>query len=329
VFAVVLVLAALRRRQLARSAAGALAVASSGGAIATGLLVLGGAALAGTRPGGVLFAMYDFRLRATAVMRAVDPSGRWQHLQALGGRELAAAGVLPVLALVVLVVRRRRTAGTSLLPAVGLATLAVAGFDVVSVLLGGSYWGHYLVQLTVPTALAAGLVVGRRPRLDWLLVVPVLVSAVLAWTLGQGARVHDPGVRIGTAIAASSAPGDTLVTVLGDADMVASSGLTSPYPYLWSLPARTLDRRLTGLASVLRGPRRPTWVVLRGPTTQGFVDRTSAGVALRAAYHLVGETCGRRVFLLNGAERAVPAVTGPCTETLTGSPDPQTRRSTR
>ena len=47
----------------------------------------------------------------------------------------------------------------------------------------------------------------------------------------------------------------------GNADVQQASGMTSPYPQLWTLPMRTLDPHLSDLTTVLNGRHAPTWVV--------------------------------------------------------------------
>ena len=120
----------------------------------------------------------------------------------------------------------------------GTALLAVVAYDLVSVAAGGDYWTHYLVQLVVPTSLAVGIVAAQLGG-GWarFAVAPCLVLA-LVWAVTLVVPRHQVGTTVGTALARVAAPDDTVVSALGDADVVAASGMASPYPYLWSLPAR-------------------------------------------------------------------------------------------
>ena len=43
---------------------------------------------------------------------------------------------------------------------------------------------------------------------------------------------------VGTSIAKVASPRDTIVTLYGHAEVTRASGLSSPYPYLWSLPTK-------------------------------------------------------------------------------------------
>ncbi|RLV47738.1 hypothetical protein D9V37_16475 [Nocardioides mangrovicus] len=270
------------------------------GGIATATLVLGGAALLGTRPWGVLYAMYPFRFRATALLGREGFPGRGPHLLALAGSW--ATSLLPLLLLALLVaVVLRRTRHAPL----GIALLALAAYDLFSVAAGSSYWMHYLVQLVPVTAMAAGLVAPLRP--GRLLTAVVLVLASLSYVAALPHRVQAPGVVVGRAIGDVAAPGDTLVSVFGGPEVAATAGLDSPYRYLWSLPAHVLDPGAAGLGRLLAGPAAPTWLVVREGGTVAALAEGPAGSPLRTRYHLVDDLCGRLVYLRDDADRGAPA----------------------
>jgi hypothetical protein len=320
VFAVVLAvvshhLVPSRRPALWRSAAW-----FAGGGLVAGAVVLGAAMLSGTSPGGVLFAMYPFRWRAMSVVEHGALAGRVTRLLALGTTDLLSMGPLMVVVLVVLLLgfRRARRHGQEGWVAAAAATVVLSAFGVASVVAGGSYWVHYLVQLAVPTALAAGLVVTARPRLGRTVAILVLVSAAVAWATGLNYPVAARGVEVGSAIGRAAEPGDTAVSVLGDADIVESAGLPSPYPYLWSLPARTLDPGLDGLRSLLSGPLAPTWLVVRGPATVSLLDPTHGQQTLLSHYHLVANICSHPIYLHDDVQRPAPQQLGACERTLAG-----------
>ena len=185
---------------------------------------------------------------------------------------------------------------------------AVAGtlaFSAASIVLSGSYWSHYLVELVVPVAVAAGLLVTAWPVTTAVLAVPVVVVAAVAWGSAVSGTAADAGTRIGAAIGRVARPGDTIVTAFGNANVVETSGLTSPYPYLWSLPARTLDPRMVALGAVLGGPRAPTWLVVESRHTLARL-RAHDGATLRRDYRSVAQGCGRTVYLHDGVSRAFP-----------------------
>jgi hypothetical protein len=305
-----------RHRGLVRAA-----LCFAAGSLAGGVVVLGAAMLSGTSPGSVLFAMYPFRLQATSVVAHSALTLRITRLLTLGNDELLSAGPLVLAALVLLLVvarSRRRLAGEHPLwvPVAG-AAFATTLYDVVSVVAGGSYWDHYLVQLAVPTALAAGLVVTAVPRIGRQLAAVAVVAALVAWVVGFDYHVDAHGVQIGTAVGHVSEPGDTMVSALGDPVIPEEAGLSSPYPYLWSLPARTLDPGLHGLDAVLAGPHAPTWLVVRGPQTLALLHPTPR-TSVASHYHLSAQICGRSIYLHDGVQRPVPRQLGPCDQTLSG-----------
>jgi hypothetical protein len=140
-------------------------------------------------------------------------------------------------------------------------------WELTAVALGGSYWLHYLIGTVPGLVVAAGVVCRHRPRRA------VVVALALAWAVG-GTVVQDVRTGVGgdsasdlaveRYLAAHARPGDTGVVAFGDPVLLQASGLASPYPQLWSLPVRVRDPHLTGLTTVLRSARRPTWLVVDG-----------------------------------------------------------------
>lgn len=274
------------------------------GAVLGLLAVLLPAWAAGTSPLGVYDAMYPFRVRAAGVMN-VTAHERIAHGVSMVTTWSASLGPLLLVAFAVWAVRR------GLRSAPVLALLALLAYDVVSVAAGGSYWLHYVVQLAVPSGLAAALLVARTRRLGALLTAVVVLACSVGWATGMFLRTAADGPVIGEAIGAAAQPDDTLVSLLGDGDIVRSAGLRPAYTYLWSLPARTLDPHLTALATTLQSPDRPTWVVVRGPRTLQLL--TSHGIDLRPDYRQVVTLCRHPVFLRVGVDRATPVPTSSCT----------------
>jgi hypothetical protein len=88
--------------------------------------------------------------------------------------------------------------------------------------------------------------------------------------------------------------------------------MTSPYPYLWSLPSRALDPDLTLLRGVLAGPDAPTWIVVRGPHTLGRLHEHGVAALVDERYRPVAEICSRTVYLQRGLARPTPEQHGTC-----------------
>jgi hypothetical protein len=107
-------------------------------------------------------------------------------------------------------------------------------------------------------------------------------------------------------------PGDTMVSAFGDGDIVEATGMSSPYPYLWSLPTRTLDPDLTLMRGVIAGPEAPTWVVVRGRHTTAMLEAHGVQRLIDARYRLVGTVCTRYVYLRQGVSRPPLTRTGSC-----------------
>ena len=120
----------------------------------------------------------------------------------------------------------------------------------------------------------------------------------------QKAKARPDQVRAGEWLAASSAAGDSGFVAWGHAEVLHSSGLASPYPYLWSLPIRVRDNDLRLLVDTLRGADAPTWVVEWDSFgSWDLDDEGRLAEALDERYRLVAEVCGRDVYLLRGAVR--------------------------
>lgn len=270
----------------------------------------------GTSLRGVWFAMYQFRIEADSVMVAFPSAGAVLRGHALLHDFLASGMVLLAALLVVDVVRARRDYPSSsrtsrIHRAVPVALAATVAYDAVSISLGGNFWSHYLVQLAVPLALAAGLAVARRPRVGRLAIGAVVGSASLALLVAGPHPMPAGGNPLGAAIGAVARPGDTIVAIWGHPDVTRASGLSSPYPYLWSLPARTLDPQTSLLTSTLTGPHAPTWFAPWSGTGLRGIDTSALAAAVSHHYHQVADLDGHRVYLHNGVHRAVPVLTTP------------------
>jgi hypothetical protein len=96
-------------------------------------------------------------------------------------------------------------------------------------------------------------------------------------------------------------PGDTATVAFGRPNILAQTGLRSPYPQLWSLPVRVLDPRLTVLRRVLRSPGAPTWVVTAGSDLDTWgVDAAAANRDLHRHYDLVQRLDGATIYRRSG-----------------------------
>jgi len=260
------------------------------------------------------YAMFGFRADAGDVIT----DGSWQA-PAAGLLELvwlaAATGML--LLSVQLVVGHRR-ALISRSPAVWAVTVAGA-VELAGVLLGGSYWPHYLIGPIPMLALAAGTAARTTTAAGQWTRRAVLLSVMitLVYAPVAAARQHAHHSRpylVGRWLARSSRPGDSAVVPFSHANVLDASRLATPYPYSWSLPVRTLDPRMVLLTNTLRDARQaPTWVVRwDAPHAWGLDPHSRVATELRAHYREVGVVCGHPVWLHNGVDRHLAALPHQC-----------------
>jgi hypothetical protein len=255
----------------------------------------------GTSPLGVYEATYPFRIHAGQVLADIPGNTADVRLSRLAVSAVLSGAVFVLLAFGALVVRRARR------EPVVWALLASGTFAVVSILAGGSYWLHYLIQVVPVVALAAGAVAAVAPvaRDRWAGALAALVaaSAAVAMTVTLIHPPPAPGSVVGKALAESAQPGDTVLSAFGDADILRATGMSSPYPYLWSLPSRTLDPDMTLLRGLLAGPDAPTWIVVRGSGTMARLGSHGVASMIQNRYRVVGEVCGRSIYLERGTDR--------------------------
>jgi len=113
--------------------------------------------------------------------------------------------------------------------------------------------------------------------------------------------------QVGRAISEVSGRHDTIVSLYGSPELVAASGLSSPYRQLWSLPMRTLDPDQDELRAVLSGDRAPTWVVAVLPLDSWHIDSDRRlRDLLVQRYRLVVPRCGPLVWVRDDVLRARP-----------------------
>lgn len=303
--AVCWVLARMRRRITGRVLRDLVLLAILGGVISYAVVML--SALAhGTSPAAVYEATYPFRVQAAKVIAASTSDAASIRLHRLWIAFLMSAAPLVLAAFAALGVRRTRS------PEVVWALIATGAWATFSVLAGGSYWLHYLIESVPVVALAAGALSLRAPALLRVIVALVVASAVVAATTELLHPTASPGTTIGTAIKRSSQNGDTLISLFGDPDILRSTDMSSPYPYIWSLPSRTLDPAMAQLRAVLAGPDAPTWLVVRGRGTVSRLASQGAMTVVDRRYRPVGEICGRILYLRRDVTRPPLSSHGAC-----------------
>ncbi|TXL62934.1 glycosyltransferase family 39 protein [Aeromicrobium terrae] len=303
VFGVVLGATMLWRGEVDRSRLRHVVPAATAGGGLVAVVVGGWAVLHGTSLTGVVDAMYPFRVAASRTMAEHGGAHAVIRMHRLfAAWVFTGLGLVSALAGWALVTRRVRDG-------VVWALAATIAFEGVSIALGGNFWLHYLVQLVGPVSVVTGVLVARRVRGSREVVIAAGVLAVGLWSVSLSLDPAANGATVGRTVAASSRAGDTIVTAYGQPDVAETAGLSSPYPYLWSLPVKTLDPHLTRLDAVLRGPAAPTWLVVWKNIDSWGLDAAETRAILAAAYHPAGRVCGHEVYLRDGLDR--PALADP------------------
>lgn len=282
---------------------GLVVAAGAAGMVATLSIVAAWTWAHGTSLSGVYDAMYPFRFRASEVMSKYGSAGG----AAERSHQLLVTSLGSGLLIVVVTCCAAVVAGRMRGP-IFTAMLAVLVFDAVSIVLGGNFWSHYLVQPIGVAATLAGVLLSRW-RMGTSAVVGVVAAvAVTAWVPAVASPPAGTEAAIGSAIDSVSQPNDTIVTMWGNAQSVEASGLSSPYPYLWSLPVKTLDPELEVLNQTLAGPSAPTWIVTWHQVRSWGLDTKRTSKLLASRYHQVAAPCGHTIYALDGADRAAPVV---------------------
>jgi type IV secretory pathway TrbD component len=281
-----------------------------------GLLVTAGALLVGIATTWLTldqlwFQLVGYRVAASlAVVESTDAPA--ERLSAL----LFIAATTGVLLLVVghLAARRSARRRPDLSP-VWWAVVGMLALDLAGMVAGGDWWPDYLLQPVPALALTAavlGPAVGPVPWSTYLVRVAAFLAPVAA-VVWQYAGIANPVLgtpeneaAVGEWIAGAAEPGDDALVVWGKANVLHAAGMTTPYPYLWSLVMRTLDPELEHAVEVLSGEDAPTWLVIWHDTDAWGLDTGGALAAVvEERYEPVGTPCGTEVLLRQGERRDV------------------------
>jgi hypothetical protein len=275
------------------------------GGLATLVLTGVWTVLHGTSLVGVFDATYPFRLHAAQVVASQGSQYAAVRFGAISGSWLV-SGLAPLTVLLVAAAARARMRDAAL-----TALVATVAYDTLSIVMGGGYWLHYLVELVVPLALSAGLLMTGRSQASRLVALAVCAVSVVTTAAGMLHPWPSTAARIGAAISRVEQPGDTLITLYGQSEVNLAAGLPSPYEHLWSLPIKTLDPQLAGLDAVLRGEQAPTWLVVTHHVASWGLDAAQTQALIASQYHPVAELHGETVYLIDSAVRTTPDLPSP------------------
>jgi hypothetical protein len=314
VFAVVLVSASAITGALEWRAAGRILGAAFGAVAGVTAVTMLWAQTTASGVSGLLYAMYGFRSAAGQVVLAHSLSAPWARLDTLFAASLGSGALSLIVLYLASASSRSKRGDPSTLAIIAMLVVGLAG-----VAFGASYWVHYLIGLVPVLAMAVGTFgkSGRLPlrRVSYA-VVAFVVGSAAAYSVVAAGSLSSSEVRDDALVQLLTAAGsdhDSVVVTYGHANVIEASGLRPGYRYLWSLPMRTLDPRLTLLTATLSGNQAPEWLVRWDAfDSWGIDDSGRLADTVRADYRRVATVCGADVYLHVGVVRTVPSLPGPC-----------------
>jgi hypothetical protein len=292
VLVAVLVLALVTRRR-------GLLLGAVAGAGLTVLVALQVSHQLGTPAADLWDALVTFRGKAAQVIAESSTDATPRRFAGMLGALVASAAPFVAVGLLV------RVRGPATYGAVDLRlpAIAVLGWELVVVLLGGSFWLHYLMGLVPGLVLLAAAAAQRRLVAGPTLVLPyaaAVVSTLAAIVYIVAVPIDRKETPVIDYLQAEAEPGDTAVVAFGAANILRETGMTSPYEELWSLPVRVRDPELASFTAVLLGDEPPTWVVTHGVRIDTWgVEGADADRALRDRYRLAATTGDFTIFRLD------------------------------
>jgi hypothetical protein len=261
--------------------------------------IIASAVLRGSSLADLWEAIVTFRFHATSLIGFEIGNSRAERMGVLAAA-VVLSGAAALLALTVVMVltthgRRHPRTGRLAVPAVAMAL-----WEIVAVVLGGSYWPHYLTGM-VPGVVLLVILAGSLERRRSLLTIGVVLATVAnaaVWAY----RVTDPpqareDARVAAYLREHSAATDSLLVGFGHPNVYVDAEMRGQYPYMWSLPTRVNDPQLRAAKRVLSGSDAPRWFVVHEDTPV-FWDQAAVETRLHVedAYILRGEIGGWHVW---------------------------------
>jgi hypothetical protein len=257
--------------------------------------------------GALFYAMYGVRADAAGAVSSITSVVQLENIAILIGAGLA-SGVF-LLAFAVLRANWRR--GLRQIPIVGVAYLAAIAVEVVGILGGGNFASHYLIGLIPTLSVCTGVMIANWRHghhvwgLRWvrLTSVAIVASSLISSPVAAVAEHADTNAVqvVGDWVHAAANPQDTIAVPFSNSPVIQISGLRPAYPYNWVLLVRTRDLRLAQFNEMLNGPHAPTWVIEWDlPSEVGLKAPAPIVFTLRKHYQLLGELCGKNIWLLDG-----------------------------
>jgi hypothetical protein len=218
---------------------------------------------------------------------------------------------LPLAALGIALLRGAR-------PGIRVALAAWLAAGVGGVILSGSYWPHYVIELMPVAAVGSALALSKRPALGAVGLCVLAVPAAL-FTLSSGIRdrgdsYEHASVTLGRYVQLRALPGQTAYVLYARVNALFYTHLPSPFPYHWSLMMRSVPGATTQLRTLLASPRRPTWIISQdGPRGYRLDSSGATARLITLHYRRVARVCTRPILLARGAPaKPPPPMTGSC-----------------
>jgi hypothetical protein len=255
--------------------------------------------------GSIWYAMFGFRLDAVS---ALTGPGAGARLAGLGSPFLA-SGLAVAVAFAVIGILRLKARPLVRITFAAWMIAATAG-----ILLGGSYWPHYLIAL-VPGAAAGAAAVFQRNRLIGALalcaiLVPTALNAANVARRDSADSFQLSAVTIGNYIKKRALPTQTAYVLYAKVNTLYYAGLRDPFPYNWALMMTSAPHAEARLHSLLESPARPTWIVKADLPSSFRLDKSHVTKRLLAQhYRVLDKVCGTRILLAKGAQ-VLPAPHG-------------------
>lgn len=258
------------------------------------------------------YTLYGFRIEGSQTLLAGRTAAEGVRLDLLL-RASVVSGLIPLVVASLWLLRRSLVRDP-----VCVALLVMLGSGVVGVMGGGYYWTHYLLGLVPVTAMLTARAAGAadRPRLLAVLVAATVVASLVSTTSALRSRTPAAETWVGGTAAwmkSLQRPGDSMIVLYGEAALYDATRLRPAYPYIWTLPMRVRDPRLTALRALLSGPRAPTFVLTPSPLDAWNIDPEGhTRQVIDRFYRQVAEVCGSPVYLRRGVDRRVPPSRSGC-----------------
>jgi hypothetical protein len=207
-----------------------------------------------------------------------------------------------------------------------LAVWLTAGLA--GVVLGGSYWPHYVIQLMPVAAVGAAALLARRPAIGILglgaLALPAAIVTLNVALKDQGDNYQHDALTTGRYVQLRAEPGQTAYVQYARVNSLYYTGLESPFPYHWSLMLQAIPHMGQKVRAMLASDRRPTWIIAWDSANSfGLGGNGATARLLKDHYRHVTNVCGQPILLARGARaKPPPPMTGSCEIARSALPTP-------